>query len=323
MRASPSLRSPTTGSSPRMVLLAVVTVAASCDYADRPVAPPEYNSAAGEGLKGTIAFDSRRDGNTEIYSMNANGTGVTRLTNNVTTDEAPAWSPNGMQIVFDSFRGGSDDIYIMNADGTGVTQLTNRSPSAVQNFEAAWCGKQIAFSSQTDPVTFNYDIYVMNADGTGVTRLTNNADAIRPAWSPTCKQIAFASDRDTPPFDEIYVMNADGTGITRLTNNNAANDDNSAWSPNGSQIAFDSDRDTPGFTEVYVMNADGTGVTRLTNNLVFEDRWPAWSSDGKQIAFQSNRDGNREIYAMNADGTGVTRLTNNVLTDALPAWTRH
>src|SRR6266480_843911 len=212
-----------------MVLLAVVTVAASCDYADRPVAPPEYNSAAGEGLKGTIAFDSRRDGNTEIYSMNANGTGVTRLTNNVTTDEAPAWSPNGMQIVFDSFRGGSDDIYIMNTDGTGVT------------------------------------------------RLTNSADAIRPAWSPTCKQIAFASDRDTPPFDEIYVMNADGTGITRLTNNNAANDDNSAWPPwssDGNQIAFESNRD--GNREIYVMNADGTGVTRLTNN-VFTDAVPAWT----------------------------------------------
>src|SRR5438046_7911293 len=217
MRASPSLRSPTRGSSPRIVLIAVLAIAAaSCDYADAPVGPPQFGSTAGEGLKGTIAFESRRDGNAEIYSMNANGTGVTRLTNNATTDEAPGWSPNGMQIAFDSFRGGSDDIYIMNADGTGVTQLTNHSPSAVQNFEPAWCGNQIALSSQTqtNPMfDLIYDIYVTNADGTGVTRLTNNADAFRPAWSPTCKQIAFAGDRDAPAFDQISVLTTAATGL--------------------------------------------------------------------------------------------------------------
>src|SRR5437667_12849467 len=80
MRASPSLRSPTQKSSPRMVLLAVLAVAAAgCDYAEAPIGPPQFGSTAGEGLKGTIAFQSRRDGNPEIYSMNANGTGVARL----------------------------------------------------------------------------------------------------------------------------------------------------------------------------------------------------------------------------------------------------
>jgi Tol biopolymer transport system component len=75
---------------------------------------------------GKIAFDSDRDGDTEIYVMNADGSGVTQLTNNLATDCQPAWSPDGKRIAFLSTRDGVDsEIYVMNADGTGVTQLTN------------------------------------------------------------------------------------------------------------------------------------------------------------------------------------------------------
>jgi Tol biopolymer transport system component len=40
-----------------------------------------------------IAFESERDGNLEIYVMNADGSGVTRLTNDPASDSTPAWSP--------------------------------------------------------------------------------------------------------------------------------------------------------------------------------------------------------------------------------------
>jgi len=315
------LLAPGVGSS-RMTLLALLTFAASCEHTESPVARPQFSNSAGEGLKGSIAFLSSRDGVTlrsfDIYIMNADGTKVTRLTFNAKATGFPAWSPNGSQIAFDGFfLGTSDEIYTMNADGTGVTQLTNTVLS--QNFDPGWCGDQIAFTSNRGGT---YQIYVMRADGTGVTQLTNfGTFTSDPAWSPTCKQIAFASDRDHPGgTSEIYVMNADGTGVTRLTNN-AANEDYAAWSPNGSQIAFYSDRD--GNAEIYVMNADGTGVTRLTNN-IFTDFAPGWSPDAKQIVFTSNRDGQNQIYVMNADGTGVTRITNDVpFHDDGRAWSRH
>ena len=66
-----------------------------------------------------IAFTSERDGNPEIYVMNADGSGVTRLTYNDARDldSFPAWSPDGRRIAFHSNRDGNFEIYVMNASG--------------------------------------------------------------------------------------------------------------------------------------------------------------------------------------------------------------
>ena len=70
--------------------------------------------------KGRIAFQSERDGNLEIYLVNADGTFLSRLTNNPAVDVFPAWSPAGDQLLFTSDRNGNPDIYRVNADGTGL-----------------------------------------------------------------------------------------------------------------------------------------------------------------------------------------------------------
>ena len=238
-----------------------------------------------------IAFSSLRDGNTEIYVMNALGSGVTRLTYKDDFDSFPAWSPDGRRIAFHSYRDGNWDIYVMNADGSGVTRLTY---SRAADGYPAWSpdGRRIAFGAGRDG---KWEIYVM--DASGVIRLTyNDAHDGGPAWSPDGRRIAFVSERDGN--DEIYVMNADGTGVTRLTYKDA-DDSFPAWSPDGRRIAFQSKRE--GRWDIYVMNADGSGQTRLTYNDV-DDFSPAWSPDGRRIAFSSERDGNPEIYVMNAAG---------------------
>ncbi len=76
-----------------------------------------------------IAFNSKRDDNDEIYVMNADGTGQTRLTNSDASGWGPAWSPDGAKIAFNSRRDDNDEIYVMNADGTGRTRLTNNDAS--------------------------------------------------------------------------------------------------------------------------------------------------------------------------------------------------
>ena len=71
-------------------------------------------------MPGKIVFSSERDGNSEIYTMNADGSGVTRLTNAPGDDSRGSFSADGTKIVFRSDRpphAGSTEIYIMNADG--------------------------------------------------------------------------------------------------------------------------------------------------------------------------------------------------------------
>ena len=244
---------------------------------------------------GRIAFTTNRDGGREIYTMNAaDGTGLTRLTNNrnVDWDQHPAWSPDGTKIAFTTDRDGGYEIYVMDAGGGGQTRLTN---NGADDQHPAWSPSgRIAFTTDRDG---GDDIYVMNADGTGLTRLTINSNVDwdqHPAWSPDGTRIAFTSDRDGG--DDIYVMNADGTAQTRLTVNSVINwDQHPAWSPDGTRIAFTTNRD--GNNEIYVMNADGTAQTRLTINAA-DDLYPTWSPDGTRIAFTSNRDGDYEIYVM-------------------------
>ena len=78
----------------------------------------------GEKAPERIAFASDRDGNFEIYVMNADGSNQTNLTNDPAGDLAPIWSPDGSRIAFASSRDGNPEVYVMNADGSGLANLT-------------------------------------------------------------------------------------------------------------------------------------------------------------------------------------------------------
>src|SRR5260221_1317060 len=147
--------------------VSLVCVVLSCDRGQSPVAPSEVAGPATTSAQGKIAFTSNRDGNNEVYVMNADGTGVTRLTNDPAIDQDPAWSPDGSRITFTSTRNGNYDIYVMNADGTCVTQLTTTTTS-LGSTRPAWCGNRIAFQSDRYIARFP-DVFVMNDDGTDVT----------------------------------------------------------------------------------------------------------------------------------------------------------
>lgn len=278
------------------------------------VPPPVDTVPAVPNDQRRIAFQTTRDGNSEIYAMNADGTGVVNLSNSPSHDSEPAWSPDGHRIAFDSDRGGSGfDVWVMNADGSGVTRLT--SEPAADGYPA-WSpdGSKIAFITLRDG---NSEIYVMNADGTGQRRLTTSpADDARPTWAPDGNRIAFQTNRDGN--FEVYSMSAaDGSSLENLTQN-PASDLNPAWSPDGTRIAFDSTRDAPN-AELYVMAANGTAITRLTTDPA-KDFWPAWSRDSSAIAFQSGRDGDQELYVLRLGRPAPARLTASPGLDGEPSW---
>jgi len=249
-----------------------------------------------------IAFQSDRDGNYEIYVMNADGSSQTRLSHHPAGDYLPSWSSDGSRIAFNSDRDGNLEIYVMNSDGTDQKRVTD-NPASDTWLEWSPAGPKIVFVSERDG---NPEIYIMYADGTAKTRLTNNpADDWEPSVSPDGTRIAFQSFWDGNW--EIYVMEADGTNQTRLTDNPAV-DGRPSWSPDGTRIAFQSTRD--GNWEIYVMEADGTNQTRLTETPTSEGR-TSWSPDGQKIAFSTDRDFVAEIYVMDVDGSNPTNLTNS------------
>ena len=126
-----------------------------------------------------IVFTSERDGNLEIMTMNSDGSGQVRLTNNTSDDYQPSWSPDGKRLAFISERDGNAEIYVMSADGSSQNRLTNND---AKEEAPVWSpdGKMIAF------VSYFYgpgEILVMDNDGNNQKRLTNNnANDTHPSW---------------------------------------------------------------------------------------------------------------------------------------------
>jgi Tol biopolymer transport system component len=285
----------------------------------------------------TIVFVSWRDGNGEVFAMDADGSGPRNLTQHPAKDVRPAWSPDGRRIAFVSRRDGQSEVYVMNADGGGKRNLTRDRAS---DDYPTWSpdGRRIAFlrgrlqSRTVDVSTWSptpancsgsprrcvfrfylYHLYVVHADGSGLRRLTRSGTGTyQLVWSPDGRTIYFGR----------YLVSADGSGARRLPYIPLT----AVWSPDGRRIAFVRGLPVPtqsGPTgrnrEIYVMNADGSGSRRLTHNRAYDGE-PAWSPDGRKIAFQSTRKGNTEIYVMNADGSGKRNLTRHPAQDGRPSW---
>ena len=252
---------------------------------------------------GRIVFTSRRDGNNEIYVMDADGGNQENLTNNAAFEKDPDWSPDGTKVAFVSSRnGGVDQIYVMDADGRNLIRLTD-GPRDKGDPDWSPDGGKIAFTVND----WEGHIAVMNADGRNRKKLENQA--WQPSWSPDGQKIVFLSSRDGG--NQIYVIGANGHGLKRVTHE-LARKWRPSFSPDGGRIAYMAEH--KGFYHIYVVGADGKNLQRLTHNE--ENHWsPAWSPDGRMIAYYV-WDGILEgklhgtIHLMTSDGIYLRQLSH-------------
>jgi TolB protein len=280
--------------------------------ATEPPPPPEPPQ-----LQGDILFESNRDGNLEIYSLNAADMSTARLTNNPVADVQAAYAPDSLRVAYVTNQENNNEIFLIGPNRQAPVNLTN-NPADDQQPSWSPDGEWIAFTTNRDG---NQEIYVMRSDGSELSNISNNpTNDLYPSWFRSSgllggqDWIAFTSDRDGN--QEIYIVRPDGTDLRNLSNN-PAND----YSPSGSsvseQIAFVSDRD--GNPEVYIMNLDGANQANISNNSA-RDFDPVIGPTSNWVAFTSERDGNLEIYVVQTNGEGVYNITQNPAQDSNPSW---
>ena len=284
-----------------------------------------------EGMTDPSRFDSRA-----IFSVNADGTNLKRLTTDgdriFNTSPRPQWSPDGQHIAYVNWLQGLDggfgavELYAMDRDGANRRLLLHVTENFGQRTQqitgVAWSpdGKTLAVTRLAS------GLFLVPTNGEGEPRLVLKAQPGRefssPAWSPDGKRIAVYAYMRTSEGDglsqtsEVQVVNADGSdditvGRSVVQTRIFQEAIPIHWSSDEKEIFFPLMASTPSGTmaiRAYASNANGSGEMKLTGRPAFTTESP----DGSRIAFaRAQRGSPKEIFVMNEDGSGARQVTND------------
>lgn len=297
-------RQPVAAAEPDETLITDTALATATQPAATPISPR------------WIAFQSRKNGNDDIFLVDENGENLFQLTSSPAHDRNPAWSPDGKELVYQNNEGGDMELTIINIETREIRKITE---NACEDWSPNWSpdGKWIVFYTNCDGETSAREIYKIRPDGSDLSQLTFTQGQTNwfPSWSPDAKRITFTSNRSGRY--RIYSMDADGGSVQDLAKGCL-----SRYSPDGKQILYGSYCDET--DALWLMNANGSNQTQLTNG--YECHSATWSPDGRKIVFQETKSGQGGPYALyvmelaNPDPANWFKLVDYTENGDSPAW---
>ena len=250
-----------------------------------------------------IAFELDDGDQTDLWVVNADGTGLTNLTETADFSEhRPDWSPDASTIVY--WRrpndAGGGEVWSIGADGSAAESLATEGTN---DWKPRWSpdGSLIAFTSDRNGTEA---IFTMAPDGSDVGELTAEL-AFNPEWSPNGTHIAFESTRDGD--QEVYVMASDGSDQVNLSNS-AESEIGTEWFPDSQAFLFSGHRS--GSYHIFVASIDGSDPVQLTTGDGVTNQNANVSPDGNHIIFARAVGASPGVYIMNPDGSDAWRVLN-------------
>ncbi len=250
-----------------------------------------------------IVFVSSQSGNEDIWSMNLDGSELTRLTDNPGRDMYPTISPDGKKIAYSADIGGFWQIVIMNWDGSNKKQITT---GPYNHGYPSWSfdGRYIFIELFIDE---NWEIFVMDSSGSNLRRLTNNPGIYdwHPAAHPFEYKILY--EAGFSGNEEIWQIDINGENNKKISVS-GRNYRVPKYSIDGKKIAFMS-LDNNNREQIFVMDVNGENIIQLTDS-PNGARLPCFSPDNKNIVYSSALNG-AQIFIMDTNGSNKKQLTNN------------
>ena len=302
----------------RIILLAAVALAVLLASGVTLTAEMGPAKAAFPGQNGRIAFQSFATGDSELFTVNPDGSGLAQLTRNTSEDEYPAWSPDGTKIAYVNWATDSldEEVFVIPASGGMRTRLTfDRATARVP----AWSPDGTKIAYMTIGLEGDWELVTIPAAGGVPSTVTDRASAWSPVWSPDGSKIAFWGDADGDPDTfqpfAIFTVNPDGTGETKVEGSvlSPALSEGLDWSPDGKSFVFSDDGD------IYTIPATGGTPVQLTDTPDLWENRPSWSPDGTEIVYQTSRFGEGGLFRISATGGTPVPIPNTA--EALyPDW---
>jgi Tol biopolymer transport system component len=282
------------------------------EYAFSPSWSPDGQRLVFSAFSG----EDEREFNQDIYVMNADGTGVQRVTSGRAYEFSPSFFPDGETIAFARFseRNGAD-IFTKKIGVPGSTRLTE-SPRVFEDSVAVspdLVDQEIAFT-RFSRSSGNSDLFVMDAAGTGARNLTNTGriDEFGADWSPDGEKITFTSARFSGlegPASRVADAQADPQEEEAFTPEALVSESLAREAAESKTTTAEPEESV----EVSVINADGTGRENLTASRAY-DVLPAFSPSGDEIVFSkvtfSRRSEQSDLFLMDSDGANKRQLTD-------------